>query len=88
MSSKNAQNFNEDLVLGNEIEEEIKEEQYDTMRFMSPDCQCRYYDNFLDNKIKPKRGIDDVRLTEFLPDFYGQLEATGWTHFIPTQCED
>ncbi|KAK4366584.1 hypothetical protein RND71_014464 [Anisodus tanguticus] len=54
---------------------------------MSHDFHHRYYDNLLNKKLLPKKGIVIERVSKFLPDFNGRLETTRWTCFIASPCK-
>ncbi|KAJ8527535.1 hypothetical protein K7X08_014986 [Anisodus acutangulus] len=48
---------NENEVQGQEFGGDIVEDNYDMPRFMSHDCDCRCYQNLLDKKLFPEKGI-------------------------------
>jgi len=80
-------NMNENAALAHKIEEVVEDLNYDATRFMSSQCQARYYDDLLTKKLKLEKGITDDKVSERLPDFHGRLVSSGWTCFIPTPCD-
>jgi len=78
--------MNDNAPFDHKIEEVVEDLNYDANRFMSSQCQARYYDALFTKKLKLEKGIADDKMAKLLPDFHGRLVSNGWTCFIPTPC--